>query len=629
MWDQIPFLETREEQDIAVDQGDETPSSEQNQQQVSREKSDEVPTSTSSRSLISSTSSASPILSSGGVSNELAHGALGIQSPSGGEDSDTEARFRRSLELTATWQYGEHAQKALSNGKRDTEQEDFGSGGESQDSSRNDVDECVDAESQSQGSLGLRSDYGHAPCTLDQELALPSITSDDSSSQRFGVASPGVSQASGYDLCRWDSLGKKKSSRGVPTNETLTKQNFPDGPAGNSKWGRAPEVPPLPNPSDPAAVGEQIDCRSKEKGKENDQELSPSTAFLVTSRDIGKQRGSPGRRSGKVSSPDTGTPSSGHSPTSGRSTLSATSPTETYAGRNRRAPLFLLLTDEDAHFAPFSGEGAPRPGESRTDIMIRDQIARCEAIRGQRLSDGEKEVIRSYYRQMNRRHAPCEVSEPSIVRSAAEPTKLEVLGRRSGLSSESGGSSNHGNHGRSSPVTSGDLPAGAQNDEYAGDSNNTVELSELLGMIQDLKTRLKETQSHLMRERQETERRLEKLEKGHQDVMAVLNELRIGRSGSDPGGAVYTHVLSGQAMRANGLGFNPTLAVVALAAMVWLVTEAMLHSKRLSDGYGPFINGGYNGLASVVVFGTWTQFTFFITASTYLGVVSVLGALRR
>ncbi|KAL2149170.1 hypothetical protein VTH82DRAFT_8518 [Thermothelomyces myriococcoides] len=480
MWDQIPFLETREEQDIAVDQGDETPSSEQNQQQVSREKSDEVPTSTSSRSLISSTSSASPILSSGGVSNELAHGALGIQSPSGGEDSDTEARFRRSLELTATWQYGEHAQKALSNGKRDTEQEDFGSG--------------------------------------DQELALPSITSDDSSSQRFGVASPGVSQASGYFQGHREAKGESR--------EKIWKGILPG-----------------------------------------------------------------------------------------------------YRNSIQRALAYQRKINSLGYFS--HGNGAPRPGESRTDIMIRDQIARCEAIRGQRLSDGEKEVIRSYYRQMNRRHAPCEVSEPSIVRSAAEPTKLEVLGRRSGLSSESGGSSNHGNHGRSSPVTSGDLPAGAQNDEYAGDSNNTVELSELLGMIQDLKTRLKETQSHLMRERQETERRLEKLEKGHQDVMAVLNELRIGRSGSDPGGAVYTHVLSGQAMRANGLGFNPTLAVVALAAMVWLVTEAMLHSKRLSDGYGPFINGGYNGLASVVVFGTWTQFTFFITASTYLGVVSVLGALRR
>src|SRR5690606_41754092 len=83
-----------------------------------------------------------------------------------------------------------------------------------------------------------------------------------------------------------------------------------------------------------------------------------------------------------VSPPSAGPPASA---TTALSTLSlhdalpiSTSPTETYAGRTRRAPLFLLLTDEDAHFAPFSGEGAPRPGESRTDIMIRDQIARSE-----------------------------------------------------------------------------------------------------------------------------------------------------------------------------------------------------------------------------------------------------------
>jgi hypothetical protein len=64
-----------------------------------------------------------------------------------------------------------------------------------------------------------------------------------------------------------------------------------------------------------------------------------------------------------------------------------------------------------------------------------------------------------------------------------------------------------------------------------------------------------------------------------------------------------------------------------MIALVWVVTEAMLHSNRLSDGFGPFINGGYSGLGSVVIFGTWTKFSVFNAMVVYLGVYLVLSVI--
>ncbi|EAQ84671.1 predicted protein [Chaetomium globosum CBS 148.51] len=76
------------------------------------------------------------------------------------------------------------------------------------------------------------------------------------------------------------------------------------------------------------------------------------------------------------------------------------------------------------------------------------------------------------------------------------------------------------------------------------------------------------------------------------------------------------------------IGFNSSYVVFAMTVLVWLVTEGMLHSKRLSEGYGPFINGGYNGLGSVVIFGTWSKFFLFYAVAVYLGVVSLRTAVN-
>lgn len=90
----------------------------------------------------------------------------------------------------------------------------------------------------------------------------------------------------------------------------------------------------------------------------------------------------------------------------------------------------------------------------------------------------------------------------------------------------------------------------------------------------------------------------------------------------------WTRKLQRQAPQARTLVPNLLATVAALVGLVWTVTEAMLHSKRLTDGYGPYLSGGYNGLQSVVIFGSWTEFLLFNFAVVYLGVQSISASLR-
>lgn len=69
--------------------------------------------------------------------------------------------------------------------------------------------------------------------------------------------------------------------------------------------------------------------------------------------------------------------------------------------------------------------------------------------------------------------------------------------------------------------------------------------------------------------------------------------------------------------------------MLSLTVLVWVVTESMLHSKRLTDGYGPYLNAGYNGLQSVVIFRSWGQFLMFNVVVVFLGAYAIAGALRR
>lgn len=72
---------------------------------------------------------------------------------------------------------------------------------------------------------------------------------------------------------------------------------------------------------------------------------------------------------------------------------------------------------------------------------------------------------------------------------------------------------------------------------------------------------------------------------------------------------------------------NNLLTLLALAALVWTVATAALHSARLSDGLGPYVNGGYNGLGGVAVFGSWTSLLAMNAAVVWLGMRALHGGV--
>ncbi|KAK4249714.1 hypothetical protein C7999DRAFT_12464 [Corynascus novoguineensis] len=337
------------------------------------------------------------------------------------------------------------------------------------------------------------------------------------------------------------------------------------------------------------------------------------------------------------------------SPSAFPHTMSAAAPSQVAIAKDRPAPLFLRLSDHDARFTPFSGDGAQRPGDLWADSMIRDQIVRCQAIRGKALSDADKDVIRAYYAEMSQRRAPREDPEPSTVYSADELAAWG--GSNSGGGSNSSNESNRtrssrGYDGRWVPPAAASpglwVPPSATTGNSNNNNNNNKHDAEIASMVRALGDELLDTAckniGDLMREKQMAEDKFKTLTKELQTVKSQLAKgngteppLGASISGSDPPQAVrcpHPLPVPRQPQHIQSGWINVYLVMLAITLWVWLVTEAMLHSKRLSDGTGPFINGGYNGLGSVVIFGTWKKFILFNAASTYLGVVAVLRALR-
>ncbi|GAB1316231.1 hypothetical protein MFIFM68171_06441 [Madurella fahalii] len=77
--------------------------------------------------------------------------------------------------------------------------------------------------------------------------------------------------------------------------------------------------------------------------------------------------------------------------------------------------------------------------------------------------------------------------------------------------------------------------------------------------------------------------------------------------------------------QADSLLRDPSLTLLAFLMLFWTVTSAMVHSQRLTGGaYGPYVNGGYNGLGSVAVFDSWTSFWTMALAMVWLGTSAVL-----
>ncbi|KAK4240214.1 hypothetical protein C8A03DRAFT_42255 [Achaetomium macrosporum] len=285
-------------------------------------------------------------------------------------------------------------------------------------------------------------------------------------------------------------------------------------------------------------------------------------------------------------------------------------------------PIFITPADaDDARLAPFYEEGFPKSGESVVDVIVRDQVRRSELLLGRPLTEKERECIRTAYEGMGQRHAPNEQSEPSTLHSPP-------------------------------------AGAGVENTPEAICDALRILVAQLENKIGALETRLETAEkgsvsdrnlldgawadiAKLKLQKRDAEVRIASLENELQTVKTDLRELETRITANEESEAetdrepdVDTHH---QDERPHQPGQQPQQAnrfslwgiAITILILQWTVTGAVLHSNRLTDGYGPYVNGGYNGLGSVLIFGSWIQVLAFAFAigNLYHLVLSI--ALRR
>jgi hypothetical protein len=296
---------------------------------------------------------------------------------------------------------------------------------------------------------------------------------------------------------------------------------------------------------------------------------------------------------------------------------------------NPQAPLFVTMNEAaDERFRPFIEEAAPIPGEHMADTMTRDQIRRCEVQFERPLTDQEKEVIRAYYRDMRQRRAPDEASIPTTIYSITGQPLNQTGSESSHTSMSIDG--DYSNDNTQAAAAAAHQPLPRTNDRRATGptlDTSTQEYfhgiaSKLEKKVKALERTVKETTNQRIADGFKLDGACQQIsqlgQQKHaigQQLMTIAQELRaakaeLGKLQADGG-------VTRRAGRTGGFAWL-TLAL-AMVVLVWLVTEAMLHSKRLSDGFGPYINGGYNGLGSVLIFGSWSKFlVFFGGQSSFL-----------
>jgi hypothetical protein len=378
------------------------------------------------------------------------------------------------------------------------------------------------------------------------------------------------------------------------------------------------------------------------QNKDNNQALGPSSTSSNGFGGTAIQESHPHNKKPDAPAADQNWPSRPSSPEEGQEIF--TSPSTSSSGStwapqiaiNPQAPLFITMDEAaDGRFRPFIEEAAPIPGEHMADTMTRDQIRRCEVQLERPLTDQEKGVIRAYYRDVRQRRAPDEASIPTTIYSpAGKPLPLNQAASDSNRPSESTDGNSSGDNTQTaaaahqpSPRNNGQRAIGPTRDSSTQEYFQGI-ASKLDRKVKALERSLKETANQRVADCFKLDAACQQISQLgrqkdviEQKVTTIAQELRAAKAELDKfqadGG------VTGATGRLGGFAWL-TLAL-AMVVLVWFVTEAMLHSKRLSDGFGPYINGGYNGLGSVLIFGSWFKFLVLNAAALYLGYFSVRG----
>ncbi len=332
------------------------------------------------------------------------------------------------------------------------------------------------------------------------------------------------------------------------------------------------------------------------------------------------------------------------------------------------APVFLMNDPEDEGLGAYQAPDAIREGEDTYQTIIRDQIRRCKQQLGDRWTEAAAQRIRDYYTEhCGIIRCPSEYSETASIHSP--PTSPEAARSPPPVFVDDGP--------QSPPPRPDDGPYSPSDGFYSPANNPTNPISprtqftqaQIEYLRQAVKTLrqsvqiLEESQppswleaglndactdiDNLQRRDKDAQKQIQPLTAEITTLKADIRALSGYTSGSIPPAAAAAAPAAARNLpqqghqRYQGLPppprpppvllraslFNTTAVCVALVVMVWLVLEAVLHSQRLSGGFGPFINGGYNGLASVLVFGTWKEFLWFVGLVVYVGLFAVRTAL--
>ena len=299
------------------------------------------------------------------------------------------------------------------------------------------------------------------------------------------------------------------------------------------------------------------------------------------------------------------------------------------------APVFLMNDPADEGLGAYQAPGAIIEGEDMYETIIRDQIRRCKLQLGDQFTEAHADRIRDYYQEHRGIiRCPTEYSEPATIyslsslKAAQNPHPVFVDDGPKNPPPEPDDSTYD-------PIS----PTTQYLQAHINHIRRAVEALERNQPPEWLETRLNNACAaiaRLQRRDEDVQKEMKDLTNDITTLKADIRALSGHASGTIPTAAARNLPYQGY----QGLQrerpppvllkaslFNATAVCIALVAMVWLVLEAMLHSKRLSDGFGPFINGGYNGLASVVVFGTWKQFLWFVAVVVYVGLFAVRSAL--
>lgn len=252
------------------------------------------------------------------------------------------------------------------------------------------------------------------------------------------------------------------------------------------------------------------------------------------------------------------------------------------------------------NLAPFM-LSAQKPGESPTSYRVRDQIERSEYLMGRRpLTDEQRRVIEETVRELR---------TPSVLSHASYSTV-------------------------ESPIEKMEDDDDQEEPDLATTQFRTKALADSVNFTNEqVDSILKELDQHramlvvLNAQRNDLEIGKKKQQKQRQNPTSSA-------SAEDDTGTFASLLHPYDPFRHNHKhASNPLhkvmILVLSIFVLTWIVTEAMLLSKRLmSSGYAPFISMGYGGMGSVVVFNSWTKFVVFQAAVLFLGVMGVTGIFR-